>query len=45
MGSDGSIFVVGYTEGDWDEPNEGEEDFAVTKLSTDGEELWRWQVR
>lgn len=44
VGNDGSIFLAGYTEGDWSQPNEGEQDFAITKLSSDGELVWRWQV-
>lgn len=44
VGGDGSIYLAGYTEGDWNQQNAGETDFAVTKLSPDGSLLWRWQV-
>ncbi|CAN0335703.1 unnamed protein product, partial [Ectocarpus sp. 8 AP-2014] len=40
---DGSVFLAGYTEGDWNQPNEGETDFAVTKLDANGTLAWRWQ--
>lgn len=41
---DGSIFVVGYTEGDWDGANIGGADFAGAMLTAEGKELWRWMV-
>ncbi|CAM9534982.1 unnamed protein product [Ectocarpus sp. 12 AP-2014] len=40
---DGSVFLAGNTEGDWNQPNEGETDFAVTKLEANGTLAWRWQ--
>lgn len=43
-GSDGSIVVVGYTEGDMGGTNAGEADFAVMKLDASGTLLWIWQV-
>ncbi len=44
MGTGGSVYLAGYTEGDWNQLNLGETDFAVTKLSADGNLVWRWQV-
>lgn len=44
VGADGSIFLVGYTYGDWEGPNAGGADVAVLKLDSDGNEQWRWQV-
>lgn len=40
------VVLAGSTDGEWDGIDSafGEEDFAVVKLSTDGEEVWRWQV-
>lgn len=43
--SDGSVFYVGTTEGDWGETANGGLDFAGGMISTDGEELWQWQVK
>ncbi|CAM9731332.1 unnamed protein product [Ectocarpus fasciculatus] len=40
---DGSVVLAGYTEGYWNQPNEGETDFAVTKLDANGTLAWRWQ--
>lgn len=37
--------LVGYTYGNWAGTNLGGADFAAVKLTSDGEELWRWQVR
>ena len=45
IGDDGSVFLAGFTFGDWGDVKSGRSDFAVVKLSTDGNELWRWQVR
>ena len=45
IGDDGSVFLAGFTFGDWGNVNAGGVDFAVVKLSTDGNVLWRWQVR
>lgn len=42
--ADGSILLAGTTEGDWDGTNAGGRDFIMVALSSDGEELWRWQV-
>lgn len=42
---DGSVLLVGYTWGDWNNLNAGQEDFAAVILDVDGVELWRWQVR
>eukprot|EP00903_Cladosiphon_okamuranus_P018719 g17232.t1 len=50
-GLDGSIFVAGYTYGDWSEAVSGKGDFAVTKLDgrevselgLEGRELWKYQ--
>ena len=46
MGDTGSVILVGSTNGDWEKPNRGGEDFAAVKLNTtDGSILWKWQVR
>lgn len=45
LGSDGSIYLAGYTTGNWSDINVGHEDFAAAKLDADGNEIWRWQVR
>lgn len=45
MGSDGFIYIAGYTLGDWAGTNAGDEDFAAAKLDADGNEIWRWQVK
>lgn len=44
MADDGSIFLAGYTEGDWEGVNAGDADFAAVNLHTRGSELWRYQV-
>lgn len=43
--SDGSVFFVGHTEGNWNGTSYGGFDFAGAMISADGDELWRWQVR
>ncbi|CAN0418778.1 unnamed protein product [Ascophyllum nodosum] len=44
MGDTGSVILVGSTNGDWEKPNRGGEDFAAVKLNTtDGSILWKWQ--
>ncbi|CAM9620673.1 unnamed protein product [Ectocarpus fasciculatus] len=43
VAEDNSIVVSGYTEGSWVEANAGLRDFMAVKLSSEGEELWRWQ--
>lgn len=45
MASDGSVLLAGYTDGVWGESNSGGLDFAVVKLSGDGEVEWKRQVR
>lgn len=45
---DGSVLLVGYTDGDWDEGGSSVSvslDFAAVQLDKNGCELWRWQVR
>lgn len=42
---DGAVILAGDTAGDWAGTNAGEDDFAAVKLSADGVEEWRWQVR
>lgn len=44
MDSDGSVYLAGYTRGDWSATNAGYMDFAAVKLHADGVEEWRWQV-
>lgn len=45
VGSNGSIYLAGFTAGDWAGSNAGLDDFAAAKLDSDGNEIWRWQVR
>lgn len=42
--SDGSVYMVGNTQGEWAKAHSGDSDFAAVKLDEDGRELWRWQV-
>lgn len=42
--SDGSVVLVGYTEGDYASSNEGGYDFVVVKLTAAGVIDWIWQV-
>lgn len=47
MDEDGSVVLVGYTNGDWIGDTStllDNADFAAAKLDPDGNELWRWQV-
>lgn len=44
MWEDDVILFAGYTEGDWNGPHTGDEDFAAGKLNADGSLEWRWQV-
>lgn len=41
---DGSAFLIGSSEGDWEGTSTGQRDVTVAKISSDGELLWRWQV-
>lgn len=43
-GADGSVVLAGYTLGNWNATNEGDMDYAVVKLDSEGHVLWRWQV-
>ncbi|CAN0042780.1 unnamed protein product, partial [Laminaria digitata] len=43
MVDDGSVVVVGRTEGDWDIPNIGSFDMVAFKLDADATLLWTWQ--
>lgn len=43
-GPDGSFILAGYTSGNWDGTNSGDEDFAALKLDADGTVRWKWQV-
>lgn len=43
-GEDGSVFLAGYTSGDWTETNLGAYDYAAVKLDSNGEVVWRMQV-
>lgn len=42
--SDGSVVLVGSTNGSWGSPNDGSYVFAAVKLDVNGSEAWRWQV-
>lgn len=42
---DDSIVLAGYTSGAWADTNKGPNDFAAIKLDSDGNEIWKWQVR
>ena len=43
--ADGNIVLSGYTDGDFDGTQIGSYDAAAVKLDTDGQELWRYQVK
>lgn len=43
--SDGSVVLVGGTEGDYAGENAGGKDFVVVKLTSAGVVDWSWQVR
>lgn len=43
--SDGSIILCGYTEGNWTAAIQGDYDYAVVKLDSNGEVVWRRQVK
>ena len=40
---DGSIYVAGFTEGDFASPNQGSADVWMARFDADGNELWRRQ--
>ncbi len=42
--SDGSVVLVGATNGAWNEATTGINDLAAVALDEDGLELWRYQV-
>lgn len=44
---DGGVVFAGFTKGDWIGVNANEdfEDFAAVKLDSEGDEVWRYQVR
>lgn len=42
---DGSVVLVGSTEGEWFDENQGSKDFAAVKLDIEGVEEWRYQAR
>ena len=44
VADDGSIFLAGYTLGNWTGTNLGARDFAACKLDGNGTLLWKWQV-
>lgn len=44
-GDEGSVVIAGATWGYWSGINAGMNDFAAAKLDTNGNEIWRWQVR
>lgn len=45
IAADGSLFLAGYTEGNWSSQATGNSDFVIAKLHPDnGAVLWRWQV-
>ncbi len=43
VASDGSIYVAGFTEGDFASPNQGSADVWLARFDADGNELWRRQ--
>lgn len=45
MADDGSVILGGATYGGWVGTNAGGDDFVAVKLSANGTEEWRWQVR
>ncbi|CAN0000522.1 unnamed protein product, partial [Laminaria digitata] len=44
IGSTGSVFLTGTTEGNWSGTSVGGVDFIACKLDANGKEVWRWQV-
>ena len=42
--NEGSVILVGRTEGDFVGTNQGSSDFVAVELDTNGTVLWRWQV-
>ena len=45
MAGDGSVVLAGASSGNWSGLNRGGQDFAAVKIDSDGNEIWRWQVR
>lgn len=45
MGKDGSAYLAGRTYGPYNKAIDDDNDFAAVKLDSDGNVLWRWQVR
>ena len=43
VGPDGSIYVGGFTDGDFASPNQGSADVWLARFDADGNEQWRWQ--
>lgn len=41
---DGSVILAGSTTGVWGEANRGLGDFAASKLDSEGNLIWTWQV-
>lgn len=46
-GLSGSVYLAGYSEGDWSNStaNMGGKDFAAVSLDVDGALQWEWQVK
>lgn len=44
LAGDGSVILAGSTTGVWSEHNIGLKDFAASKLDSDGNLVWTWQV-
>lgn len=44
LAGDGSVILAGSTTGVWSEDNIGLKDFAASKLDSDGNLVWTWQV-
>ena len=45
MSDDGSVVLVGYTDGNWSTTNAGSSDCVAIKLDADGTLAWTWQVK
>lgn len=45
IADDGTVVLAGDCRGDWAATSAGGDDFVAMKLSADGVEQWRWQVR
>lgn len=45
VGEDGSVVLAGESAGSWNGLKKGSLDFIAIKIDSEGEEMWRWQVK